>query len=240
MPLITIIGRGHSGTRMLSHTLYASGVYMGQTLNESGDKVPPDHLYEACRVLGKQVEYKGGLSWDFTALLSGPIDSEFEKLVGRYLEDVLTRDMTNKGWKLPETTLVFPWIVRMFPEAKYIYLIRDPRDCILGRHTTDDLRAFGVEYEQTEDERLRRAISWKYQYDIVNATPKPEQFFTLRFEDFILRQEETLSRLEDYLDLPLAKIVVRRDPVGRWKKDPGQNYFDFFKPAMVENDYDEF
>jgi hypothetical protein len=30
MSLITIIGRGHSGTRAISHTLYASGVYMGR------------------------------------------------------------------------------------------------------------------------------------------------------------------------------------------------------------------
>ncbi len=45
MSLITIIGRGHSGTRMISHTLYGSGVYMGRTLNPSGDKVPPQALY---------------------------------------------------------------------------------------------------------------------------------------------------------------------------------------------------
>ena len=34
---ITIIGRGHSGTRAITHTLYASGVFMGSTLNRSGD-----------------------------------------------------------------------------------------------------------------------------------------------------------------------------------------------------------
>ena len=31
--LITIIGRGHSGTRSISHPLSASGVYMGEPLN---------------------------------------------------------------------------------------------------------------------------------------------------------------------------------------------------------------
>ena len=38
---VTIIGRGHSGTRAISHTLYASGVFMGANLNRSGDLVPP-------------------------------------------------------------------------------------------------------------------------------------------------------------------------------------------------------
>ena len=44
MSLVTIIGRGHSGTRAISHTLYASGVYMGATINNSGDLVPPTDM----------------------------------------------------------------------------------------------------------------------------------------------------------------------------------------------------
>jgi len=48
-----------------------------------------------------------------------------------------------KGWKIPETTLVFPWIRRIFPEIRYIFWVRDPRDSILGGHLTDDLREHG-------------------------------------------------------------------------------------------------
>ncbi|MBT5830257.1 MAG: hypothetical protein HOH77_08685, partial [Candidatus Latescibacteria bacterium] len=62
MSLVTIIGRGHSGTRMISHTLYASGVFMGRTINTSGDKVPPGDLYDACRVMAKYVKWNGDLS----------------------------------------------------------------------------------------------------------------------------------------------------------------------------------
>ena len=65
MSLITVIGRGHSGTRAISHTLYASGVYMGRLLNPSGDKVPPEAMYDACRVMAEYVKWKGGLSWIF-------------------------------------------------------------------------------------------------------------------------------------------------------------------------------
>ena len=48
--LITIIGRGHSGTRAISHTLSASGVWMGEPLNMSGDLLPPEAMYEASRL----------------------------------------------------------------------------------------------------------------------------------------------------------------------------------------------
>ena len=37
MSLITIIGRGHGGTRAISHTLMVSNVFMGEPLNRSGD-----------------------------------------------------------------------------------------------------------------------------------------------------------------------------------------------------------
>jgi hypothetical protein len=237
MSLITIIGRGHSGTRAISHTLYASGVYMGSMLNPSGDLLPPYDMYDACRIFARYVAWEGGLNWNFDTAMEMDIPQRFTDLIESYLASVLASDSRNKGWKIPETTLVYPWIVRMFPEAKYIFWVRNPRDCILGEHKTDDLRDFGVQYPTTDDERLRRAISWKYQYDLVRATPKPAHWLEVTFEDFVLKQEETLARLEDFLGIPLARIVVRPEAVNRHLKDDGQNYFDFFEPAMRAHNY---
>lgn len=238
MALITVIGRGHSGTRAISQTLYASGVFMGSTLNPSGDKVPPEAMYDACRVMGGHVKWNGGLSWDFAPLHTMEIDAEFKVLIERYLADVLSSKSAHRGWKIPETTLVYPWIIRMFPDIKYIHWIRDPRDCILGSHITDDLHNFGVDYPATNSVRKRRAISWQYQYELVKSTPKPKNYILIRFEDFILKHEETLQRLEDFLNIPLARIIVRRESVGRWKTDSGEHDFDFFREAMAAYRYD--
>lgn len=239
MSLITIIGRGHSGTRAISHTLYASGVFMGRTLNKSGDKIPPQALYDACRVFARHVPWKGGLEWDFPAVVDVPMDPEFERLVRDYLSDVEAERAEHKGWKLPETTLILPWITRLFPEAYYIYLVRDPRDSILGAHKTDDLADFGVQYEATQDTLERRAISWKYQYDLVAATPKPERWHTLRFEDFVLNQEHELTRLEAFLGFPLGRIIVRPDSVGRWQRSEERvPDFDFLREAIRESGYE--
>ena len=238
MTMISIIGRGHSGTRAISHTLYASGVYMGAQINDSGDLIPPEDIYKACRVMSQHVRYLGNLRWDFSCLHDMPISWRFKRLINRYLKSVLREDAPVKGWKIPETTLVYPWIVRMFPDIKYIYWIRDPRDCILGGHLTDNLPRFGVATEKTENERLRRAISWKYQVELVKATPRPKNFITVRFEDFVLRQEETLQRLEEYLGIPLARINVRPDSINRWKKDAGTHDFNFFLPDLIEHGYE--
>jgi hypothetical protein len=238
MTMITVIGRGHSGTRAISHTLYASGVYMGALLNPSGDLVPPKQMYEACRVIAKHVGWQGGLAWNFDKLHTMDIEPEFTELITGYLASVLESTEEHKGWKIPETTLVYPWIVRFFPEIKYIFWIRNPRDCILNRHITDDMDRFGIPHPPTAEIRQRRAISWKYQYDLVKATPKPEHWLEVRFEDFVLYQDETLARLEDFLEIKLAKIPVRAEAIDRWKEDDGLNYFDFLAPAMQAYGYE--
>jgi len=238
MTMVTIIGRGHSGTRAISHTLSASGVFMGEPLNESGDLLPPQDMYAAARLLARYVRWKGGLEWDWSALFSMAIPQEFTDLITSYLKSVLNSPADYKGWKIPETTLVFPWIVRMFPDIKYIFWIRNPRDCILGGHLTDDLHDWGIEYPATDDIRMKRAISWKYQQDLVRATPKPKDWMEIRLEDFILCQDETRARLEHFLGIPIAKIEARRDSVERFKLDQGVSYYHFFKPDMLEYGYE--
>jgi Sulfotransferase family len=239
MAMITVIGRGHGGTRAMSHTLSASGVYMGEPLNRSGDLIPPEAMYEACRVLGRTVQWLGGLEWDFSALHEGPIDPEFVRLIEKYLACLRSDSSENKGWKIPETTLAFPWIQRMYPDIRYIFWVRNPRDSILAPHVTDDLADFGVDYPRTDDPRRRRAISWKYQDDLIRATPKPKHWIKVRFEDFVLNQDRELARLEEFLGFPLAKIPVTPEPVGRWKADTGVNYFDFLARGMADHGYEK-
>ncbi len=238
MTLITVIGRGHSGTRAMSHTLSASGVFMGNPLNESGDLLPPGDMYASTRVLARYVHWQGGLQWDWNALSATDIPQEFSDLIHSYLTSVFENPSEHKGWKIPETTLVFPWIIRMFPEIRYIFWIRNPRDCIIGGHITDDLKDWDIPYPDTDDLRLRRAISWIYQYDLVRATPKPRHWIEVRFEDFVLHQEETLQRLEDFLSIKLARIPVNLQAIDRWKVDDSVNYYNFFEPAMREYGYE--
>ncbi|MCL2159504.1 MAG: sulfotransferase [Oscillospiraceae bacterium] len=235
--LITIIGRGHSGTRAMSHTLSQSGVFMGEPQNGSGDLLPPQKMYEACRVFAKYVTYEGGLSWDFSKVLQMDPDPEFVRLIEDYLASVLNSKNENRGWKIPETTLVYPWIIKMFPEIKYIHWTRDPRDCILGSHLTDDLHDFGIDYPKTDDTREKRAYSWKYQRELMKATPSPKNLLSLRFEDMVQCQDETLKKLEGYLGIKMAKIEMRSDSVGRWKTDTGCHMYDFFAEDMIECGY---
>jgi hypothetical protein len=116
--------------------------------------------------------------------------------------------------------------------------VRNPRDNILARHLTDDLRDFGIDYPPTDDERLKRAISWQYQYEIVKATPKPANWIVVRFEDFIQQQAATLERLNAFLGIPLDAITVRAESVGRYTAADGVSYFDFLDEGMKTYGYE--
>ena len=224
----------------MAHTLYTSGVYMGHRLNRSGDKMPQRPMFDACRIMAKHVKWQGGLSWDFTDLFTMPIDKEFKHHIKEYLADILEDKAVHKGWKIPETTLVYPWIARMFPETKFIHWIRDPRDCILGKHVTDDLRRFGIPHPPAHDIHEMRAVSWLYQYKLMKQTPQPKHVIRVRFEDFVMKQEETLKRLELFLEIPLSRIVVRPESLGRWKRqsNPGGFPYKLLREALIENGYE--
>ena len=218
--LITVIGRGNSGTRMLAHAFLASGVFLGTTLNNSGDSLPPEPMYEACKTIARHVHWAGGLSWEFDELHTMSIDPAFEEFVLTYLADVLSSRRPQRGWKLPETTLAFPWIVRMFPSAKYVHIVRDPRDALLSGHITDDLSVAGIRYPRTSDKLAQRVASWKYQHEIVKATPRPAHFLSVRYEDLVLEHDATMRKLEEFLAIPLARVIVDKSRVGRWRSDP--------------------
>lgn len=222
----------------MSQTLLESGVFMGKRINVSGDLVPAESMYKACRIIARHIPLRGGLEWDFGPVQTMPIPAEFTRLIKRYLKSVLASPAACKGWKIPETILCYPWITRLFPDIRYIFWVRDPRDCITASHMTDDLSEFGIEYPPTENLYLRRAISWKYQNDLVAATPLPRHWIKVRLEDFVQHQDRELARLEEYLGFKLARIPVKHGAIGRHKEQPDQPFPGFLEPAMREHGYE--
>ncbi|MEZ4639596.1 MAG: hypothetical protein R2856_32315 [Caldilineaceae bacterium] len=71
----------------------------------------------------------------------------------------------------------------MFPDIKYIFWGKAIRDCILGRHVTDDSAPSASTTPKPKHERHRRAISWIYQYKLVKAT-QTGPLDRRRMEDF--------------------------------------------------------
>lgn len=216
--MIIVIGRGHSGTRVIAKVLQESGIFIGNSLNDSLDLIPPESMYEAVRIFSAKVEQETDFHWKFKNAINYTPEAHFFSLVKEFTTEIFDCDNDKfRGFKLPETTLCFPWITKIFPDAYYIYIVRDPKDSITGAHLTDDLDFFSIPHRHFNDVFIRRVISWKYHYDLVEATPRPSRFIQIRFEDLILDHDRMLESLEKFLDMQLKRIAVNTSPIGRWK-----------------------
>lgn len=240
--MIIVIGRGHSGTRIISEALNNSGVFMGSRLNKSFDCVPVKYMYQAAKHINAFVKYKGEHRWDFSYLINNEPDKLFKDSINQYLKDILKNDSEHKGWKLPETTFTYPWLTKMFPEAKYIVWNRHPYDSLLSPHKSDRLSVWNVDFPMDKlGAKMRQAVSWKYQYEIVRSTPPPKNVAVMNYEDFVSNNKREKRRLEDFLGFKLnvPKLYVKR--VDKWRKETSINWknFSFLKKPIKKLGYKE-
>jgi len=211
--------------------LVESGVYMGSKLNSSYDKIPPDYLYKAVQHMSPFVSYHGNGRWSFEYIINNEPDEYFVELVNKYLEDIIPHQEP-KGWKLPETTLIYPWILKMFPDAYYIFWWRHPKDAIFRRHKSDSYDYWGIGNDG-KNVGQKRALSWKYQYDLIHCIPKPKNSFNILYEDFCMDPESIVKELENFLGMELVIPKVYKSSMYIWKtKNTNDIYFNIFDAAM--------
>lgn len=107
----------------------------------------------------------------------------------------------------------FDRIPYLFPDAKYIHLIRDPRDVArssIGMGWAGNVY-YGVEHWlQTEE-------SWK----ILQKKISPKQFIEIRFEELILSPEAVLKDLCSFIGVPYSdKMLGYADKSTYSRPDP--------------------
>ncbi len=107
------------------------------------------------------------------------------------------------GDKTPYYVLHLPLLAELFPDARFVHIIRDGRDAALSmRARARDLNVYNlyhaakiweqyVEAGQTEGARLG-----------------PQRYFELRYEDLLSDQEGSVRRICEFLDLPFSSAVI--------------------------------
>lgn len=154
-------------------------------------------------------------------LLTGRLD--FKTFVQRY-----RADFANRIIKEPSLTFMYPGLKAVFPEAHYVYVLRDPRDTI--RSVLDrlklpgDKRALepecvrhlepyigwglilaGVGLPPGETYIDRLAIRWRTAAELLLR--EGERFIVVRYEDFLQEKSGTIHRLAEQLLLPIHNDI---------------------------------
>ena len=213
--MIIVFGRGNSGTRLYSHMLRDAGVYMGPPY-KTGDLMPGNQMYAACRIMGSYVDHLGDNQWSFHRVPIAP-PREAHDAIHRYLAPILNRDEP-KGFKMPQAGLILPWLKFLFPQATFVYVLRDPRDTI-----AKSLRQFdffdhhnNVAWAGGPSLIHHRAADWLYnRAHFVQWRSMLGDLVECRFEDMIRDPYSETLRLARRLDLRLvAPAKIRHSAVG--------------------------
>ncbi len=226
---IILVGRGGSGTRLISDLAQLSGIFIGNRLNQSGDSLEwADLIYE--------------LALDSIApLLGQPAanPAQWEPLLLARARDILAsgrwREGMKWGWKLPETMLALPRLTQVFESAKVVHLVRHPVDVSLRRsHKTsraDDPvggRALRAAYRraglrtqtiQLDDEYLRNAISWQHQVEAVVEFGRSQlgsgRYIEVRYEDLCSDPAKAWAPVAEFLGVSLQSSADHLIDTGR-------------------------
>ncbi len=202
---IVLMGRGHSGTRVLSWMCSELGVNLGtSTTLATGDADDQKFTQQIKKIttnnIGNRVLKQSDLR-------------DFQKAVFGYYTR-LNCPQSHWGWKFPETYLIAPYIAETFPKARYIHLVRDGRDLAFKQHLTDDpKRKLGRKILESQNalglpHHLQAAISWAFQvdnFDDFRESIPQESVLDVSFEAICLHPYETAHQLCDFLDLSFTK-----------------------------------
>ena len=137
-----------------------------------------------------------------------------------------------------------PLAWEVYPGAREVFLIRDYRDVFSSMVAFNRQRgyvAFGLDQHESEEAYIRERFAGSLRRFRESWTARQERAHLIRYEDLVLRPDETLHRLFAYLDLDagetMVEDVLRRatrdsdelrqhrtsdDPassIGRWRRD---------------------
>ena len=94
-------------------------------------------------------------------------------------------------------------ILRLFPNAKFIHLLRDGRAVFNSKKT-----ARSVHGRFTENNLLKAASDWKKKINLVRSIQ--DHYFEIQFENLVDDSETTLHRLLDYLNISAEYRIITK------------------------------
>jgi hypothetical protein len=192
---VFLVGFPRSGTTLLDQVLASH---------------PEVTTLEECDTMSDMASAYLGGAQDLSGL-PGLADAEIENFRALYWRQVdtglpggsKTRVFVDK---LPLNAVLLPLIYRLFPTAKIVLALRDPRDCVLSCYQ----QRFGMNAAMYQLLRLDTAASYYNNVmDLVRASRAalPLAVHEIKYEDVVGHFDSAIGSLLEFLDLPWDDAV---------------------------------
>lgn len=176
--------------------------FLGPVESEAGWQRAVDAVLERNRV-GEFSADEGAL----TARLLAPGERSHKRLLLDWLaECAAPKHVTHLGEKTPEHTRQALKLAKIFPDAKFVLILRDPRDVVLSQ-----MKAFA------HRPLLFSAVRWRvdqaYWFDTAVPALGPHRTMTIKYEELVTDPEPILKQVTSFLGLPFTEEML--DPSKR-------------------------
>jgi hypothetical protein len=237
-PPVVIGATGGSGTRVMAQVFRKAGWFMGNRVNPDNEDSLPIAWFLTKWL--KTLKDFPNVDRDTFARA----DRDFERMLYLHRRGIPSPDV-RWGWKNPRSLWLIPFLVRRFPELKFVHMIRDARDMMLSENIYF-LRQNGhwllgadwwrnPEAAQLELWRIsnKRALEFAEQY-------LKDRYHMVRYEDLCRKPAETVSALMTFLGKPKIDIepiiegICDRGNIGRWRRNKTAKVFDLSLAAQAD------
>ena len=210
---VFVIGYPRSGTTLLLHLLMSSGEFPTYQFSES-------HFYSHCyrrygslsrlRNRERLLDELENREWFSGSAISR---AELEHAVAgdatnysAYLAtfmNLIARLQSKTRWieKTPWHMLYVPEIRAAFPSAKFLILVRDPRDVVLS------IANYGWTGKSVAN-LVRTAIAWQWHMRLLaRLFDESDDGLFVRYEDIVTGPSDVLDRIDEFLGLKLSMTL---------------------------------
>lgn len=193
-PEIACAGEGHLMSRFapaLRDTLVRQNDYIRNKNQSVFSELPPFPLFA---------------DMDFRLLMTTAITLLMARSAGH-------RDAKVIGEKTPNNILYFPILESMFPNAKFLHIVRDGRDCGVSawfHNLRVNAKAILATHPALTDYLTDHAKLWnKTVIDGLDfGTRHPGRYRTVRYEDLVVHPSETLKQILRFLDVTSTGTII--------------------------------
>lgn len=231
-PPVVIGAIGGSGTRVLPGVLRLAGFWMGSWINpQTQDSMTTRYFLQR-----HFMELAGHRAFDDETLVQ-----DFRRMIVAHRWG-MPHPEDPWGWKNPRNMWIIPFLHRVYPEMKFIHVVRDGRDMALSDNT-NLLRKHGAfllpEAAGTRTREAAQLTLWTLGNRLAYQEATQylgANYLMLNYETLCARPRETLARLFEFLGEPAdearlesaCRLVIPSRGIGLWKRsgipllqDPG-------------------